>query len=490
MSSLNTPATYRSGQGPGTEKKGQGDVTSGYNSGEEDRSDPVGAARERRRKEEAAREKLKEELLRQFEAGQLKVDGNFPSHATSSVPSLSQPKFIPTIEEQRDKFGPVRHLPTAARPSVPLPDLSRPPPGFSRPQVQALSSVPFYQPQPIYSYEDTIVTRVLQSLMGNSRVPQQAEPPIGPSQDVIDKVLNWEVAGTGTCEGGRRGQADDRRRSLSDDRGRSLSRYREKSPGRRKKRRSSESIVSVRVVPVEKSWSRRKSISTGRSRRRSRSRSRCSEKRRYKVDRRSEKEKSMERSEKYQSRHHTRALSPLTRKCAQITPERRSSQGKRKDDSQTSRSPRIRLRSPRLKPRSSPRIKCSPKYSSPRGRKRSPRTESPRTRKIVLLSPMRVNKSIRDIINDEKDRKRLRENQGRSRSPVKKRVKDRLGVRKVNPEDIELFNMDPKIGSCGAVAVVKEYIDSKNGLMELKSTEGGNGAVILFSAGQVWVPDR
>ena len=50
--------------------------------------------------------------------------------------------------------------------------------------------------------------------------------------------------------------------------------------------------------------------------------------------------------------------------------------------------------------------------------------------------------------------------------------------------------MDPKIGSCGAVAVVKEYIDSENGIMELKSNEGGNGAVILFSAGQVWVPDR
>ena len=182
MSSSNIPATLRSGQGPGTEKKG--DVTSGYNSGdEEDRLDAVGAARERRRKEEAAREKLKEELLRQFEAGQLKVDGNLSSQATCSVLSQDQPRFIPTIEEQRDKLVSVRH--PATRPTVPLPDLSRPPPSFSRPHVQALS-VPLYQQQPIYSYEDTIVTRVLQSLMGN-RVQQQTEPPVGPSQDVVDK---------------------------------------------------------------------------------------------------------------------------------------------------------------------------------------------------------------------------------------------------------------------------------------------------------------
>merc|ERR1719233_2491530 len=237
--------------------------------------DAVGAARERRRKEEGAREKLKEELLRQFEAGQLKVEGNLPSHATSSAPSGNQPRFIPTIEEQRDQLQliPLRHPPTT-RPSVPLPDLSRPPPGFSRPHVQALP-VPLYQPQPIYSYEDTIVTRVLQSLMGN-RVQQQTEPPSGPSQEVVDKVLNWDVVGTG-----RRGQGDDDlRKSSSVDRRRSISKSLENSLGRRRnKRRSSESIVSVRVIkPVEKSRPRRSS-STSRSRRRSRSRSRCIEKR-------------------------------------------------------------------------------------------------------------------------------------------------------------------------------------------------------------------
>merc|ERR1719206_1011838 len=85
-----------------------------------------------------------------------------------------------------------RHNVTVAptRSNPPLPDLSRPPPGFSRPQLQAVP-VPFYQPQAMYSYEDTIVSRVLQSLIGN-RV-QQVEPPNGQPQDVIEKVLNWDV---------------------------------------------------------------------------------------------------------------------------------------------------------------------------------------------------------------------------------------------------------------------------------------------------------
>ena len=107
-----------------------------------------------------------------------------------------------------------------------------------------------------------------------------------------------------------------------------------------------------------------------------------------------------------------------------------------------------------------------------------------------MLSPIRVKKSVREIINEEKDFKRFREFRDESESPVKKRVKDRLGVRKVDREEIEMYNMDVRAGRCGAVAVVKEYIDSKNGIMELRTSEGGRSAVILFSAGQVWVPDR
>ena len=116
---------------------------------------------------------------------------------------------------------------------------------------------------------------------------------------------------------------------------------------------------------------------------------------------------------------------------------------------------------------------------------------SPRIRKIVLLSPKRANKSVREVIMDERDHTRLKdESHGRSRSPMKKRVKDRLGVKKEEPEEMEVYNMDTSLGRCGAVAIIKEYIDSRNGVMELRTTEGGRGAVILFSSEQVWIPDR
>merc|ERR1719318_208131 len=93
---------------------------------------------------------------------------------------------------------------------------------------------------------------------------------------------------------------------------------------------------------------------------------------------------------------------------------------------------------------------------------------------------------------DERDHTRMmkEEHHERTRSPVKKRVKDRLGVRKEEPEQVEVYNMDTNLGRCGAVAIIKEYIDSKSGIMELRTSEGGRGAVILFSAEQVWIPDR
>merc|ERR1719318_1202316 len=93
---------------------------------------------------------------------------------------------------------------------------------------------------------------------------------------------------------------------------------------------------------------------------------------------------------------------------------------------------------------------------------------------------------------DERDHTRMmkEEYHERTRSPVKKRVKDRLGVRKEEPEQVEVYNMDTNLGRCGAVAIIKEYIDSKSGIMELRTSEGGRGAVILFSAEQVWIPDR
>ena len=91
---------------------------------------------------------------------------------------------------------------------------------------------------------------------------------------------------------------------------------------------------------------------------------------------------------------------------------------------------------------------------------------------------------------DERDMRLKDDFQLKIRSPVKKRVKDRLGIRKELPDEIEVYNMDISLGRCGAVAIVKEFIDSKTGILELKTSEGGSGAVILFSAEQIWVPDR
>ena len=85
------------------------------------------------------REKLKEELLRQYEAGQLKASVTGGHHGPTILSGNSnRPRQIPTIEEYRQNAaiaGVVQFrkpvaisapLPT----SVHFPDLSRPPPGY------------------------------------------------------------------------------------------------------------------------------------------------------------------------------------------------------------------------------------------------------------------------------------------------------------------------------------------------------------------------
>ena len=89
------------------------------------------------------REKLKEELLRQYEAGQLKASVSGGHHGGHHGPTIlsgnsNRPRQIPTIEEYRQNAaiaGVVQFrkpvaisapLPT----SVHFPDLSRPPPGY------------------------------------------------------------------------------------------------------------------------------------------------------------------------------------------------------------------------------------------------------------------------------------------------------------------------------------------------------------------------
>ena len=90
------------------------------------------------------REKLKEELLRQFEAGQLKPSVSVLSGGHHHGPTIlsgnsNLPRQIPTIEEYRQTSAvtglvqfrkPVAVSATHPTSSLHIPDLSRPPPGY------------------------------------------------------------------------------------------------------------------------------------------------------------------------------------------------------------------------------------------------------------------------------------------------------------------------------------------------------------------------
>ena len=87
-----------------------------------------------------AREKLKEELLRQYEA---------------LNSSQSAPRQIPTIEENRASS--VKRVPVVTRPPSYFPDVSRPPPGYCALPPQVAPGLQLYhQTQPLqvsYNYE-------------------------------------------------------------------------------------------------------------------------------------------------------------------------------------------------------------------------------------------------------------------------------------------------------------------------------------------------
>ena len=117
------------------------------------------------------REKLKEELLRQYEAGHLKTQMCSLGAVSSTVPTLlsgntNHPRQIPTIEEHRaaSTSTMVRRTVSLTRP-LHLPDVSRPPPGYNFPLAAVtqpvptstpVPSVPLFQPTPTptpYTYE-------------------------------------------------------------------------------------------------------------------------------------------------------------------------------------------------------------------------------------------------------------------------------------------------------------------------------------------------
>jgi len=89
-----------------------------------------------------------------------------------------KPQQIPTITDLREKTSASRStsfLSGRQSANVRLPDVSRPPPGYAPPIVPSVSvPIPMYQhvSQPLYNYEDNIVSRVLQSIMKNQNLQQ------------------------------------------------------------------------------------------------------------------------------------------------------------------------------------------------------------------------------------------------------------------------------------------------------------------------------
>ena len=103
------------------------------------------------------REKLKEELLRQYEAGQLKTQMCSLGAMSSTVPTLlsgntNHPRQIPTIEEHRaaSTSTMVRRTTVSLPRPLHLPDLSRPPPGYNFP-LATQPVVPTPSPAPSVS---------------------------------------------------------------------------------------------------------------------------------------------------------------------------------------------------------------------------------------------------------------------------------------------------------------------------------------------------
>ena len=203
---------------PTTSLPTTGGGSSGYNTGGLTSSSAAvspgpgsGGHNTKEKMELEAREKLKEELLRQYEA---------------LNPGVTAPRQIPTIEENRASSGStVKRLQVVARAPSYFPDVSRPPPGYCALPPQVPPGLQLYhQAQPLqlsYNYEvsegrgggrddvaavisvlqESLVTRLLQTLVSTVAAPPP-QLPLQVTPGPVDKVLNWDttVAGANKLE--------------------------------------------------------------------------------------------------------------------------------------------------------------------------------------------------------------------------------------------------------------------------------------------------
>ena len=253
------------------------------------------------------------------------------------------------------------------------------------------------------------------------------------SSCIMDKVLNWDTSGgSGNLESRTpahlsparsrsREYHRHQRRSRSPPPPHSERNYRRRTLSRTPERRY--------VSPRLRDSSRDRFLSPPRLsfhyRSRSRSRSRSRER------------------DRLNARVSRRDISPRTRRYEYPgSPVPRHSSPRRSESRREYTSPR------RIQDEGRRRSYDSSRNSDSYHRQRSPRgtcsrypERSPRSRKIILLSPKKEGRH-RDKYGDERGKGSSRT---RSRSPVKRRVKDRLGVR--NEPLSEVFNMDSQIGN-------------------------------------------
>ena len=284
------------------------------------------------------------------------------------------------------------------------------------------------------------MNRVLQTIMNNAK-PQDI--PYEQSACIIDKVLNWDTSG---------GNLESRTQALlSPSRSRSQEFYRhqsrrsrsplplhtERNYRRRSASRSPERRYPsprLRDSPRDRFLSPPRPSFLYRSRSRSRSLSRSRERDRINV--RVSRRDISPRTRRYEypgsprPRHSSPIRSGSRREVEYRSPRRLKDEGQRRSDD------------------SSRNMETHPRKRSSRGTCTRYPEKSPRSRKIVLLSPKKERK--------QKDIDKYREERGqgrsgtRSRSPGKRRVKDRLGVR--NESIAEVFNMDNQRGSVCCVS--------------------------------------